>query len=135
MTAILGAIVAKFGVFGVTALGGVGLTAAFFVAKKFLPGRAGAAVAAGLRDGFQHINDIKDPVERQLVMNIAIDVVKWVEYKVPGKGQGRQKFEFAAQKLCALLPFLKGRDKDLADLIEAAVEAMDNELEKAVDKP
>jgi len=113
------------------ALSGVVLTGVLVAAVKFVPKFAGKEAAKALDKALGSIDDIKDPVEQELVRNIAKDVVKWAEYKIPGKGQGRAKFEAAAAKLCALLPFLKGKDKVIADLIENAVAAMDDELKKA----
>lgn len=128
---ILGFIGGKASAAGILA----GLGILFVILKKVLPKYAGNAAAKGISEGFKNIDKIGDPVEKELVHNIAVAVVKWAEYKIPDKGQGRVRFDMAAAKLCALLPFLKGRDKDLADIIENAVVAMDNELKKAVGKP
>ena len=126
MEAILGFLGSKIGIFGM----GVAIPLVFVAGKKFLPKYFGGIVAKLLGKGLSEMDEIKDPVEKILVQNIAVAVVKWAEYKIPDKGQGRARFETAAAKLCAMLPFLKGRDKDLADIIENAVVAMDDELKR-----
>ncbi len=112
-------------------LGGVVLVGVLGAAVKFVPGFVGKKMGALLGEAMEKVEDIKDPVERKLVEDIALAVVKWAEYKIPDKGQGRARFEAAAAKLCLMLPFLKGKDKLVADLIENAVAAMDAELKKA----
>lgn len=109
---------------------GISLPIAFMLGKKYIPLLAGNAAARALKEGMAKVDSIPDPVEKELVRNIALDVVKWVEYKMPDKGQGKEKFHLAAEKLCALLPFLKGRDADIETIIENSVLAMDNELKK-----
>lgn len=126
MDAILGFLGSKFGLFGM----GAALPIAFMIAKKQLPKMAGGWVSKLLGQGMADVDKIKDPIEQQLVRNIAVDVVKWVEYKIPNRGEGRARYELAASKLCSMLPFLKGRDADLASIIEGAVAAMDEELKK-----
>lgn len=119
-------------------LGAVGMFAAipllFLGIKKFLPKFLGKEVAAGLKKGFESIDKIEDPVERKLVEDIALAVVKWAEYKIPDAGQGKARYDLAAAKLCALLPFLKGREDAISGIIEAAVVAMDGELKKVEGK-
>ena len=112
-------------------LGGVVLTGGIMAVAKFAPKFVGKKMGSLLGDAMEKVDDIKDPVEKKLVQDIALAVVKWAEYKIPDKGQGRVRFEAAAAKLCLMLPFLKGKDKLVADLIENAVAAMDDELKKA----
>ena len=112
-------------------LGGVVLTGAIMAVAKFAPKFVGKKMEALLGDAMEKVDDIKDPVEKKLVQDIALAVVKWAEYKIPDKGPGRARYEAAAAKLCLMLPFLKGKDKLIADLIENAVAAMDDELKKA----
>jgi hypothetical protein len=126
MDAILSFLGSKIGLFSM----GAAIPLAFMVGKKMIPKTAGNWVSKLLGEGMADIEKIKDPIEEQLVRNIAVDVVKWVEYRIPDKGQGRARFDLAASKLCAMLPFLKGRESDLATIIEGAVAAMDEELKK-----
>lgn len=126
MEAILGFLGSKLGLLGVGAAIPLGL----MLAGKALPKAAGKWASGLLGKGISEMDKIEDPVEKELVHNIAVAVVKWAEYKIPDKGQGRARFDAAAAKLCALLPFLKGRDKAIADIIENAVVAMDAELKK-----
>jgi hypothetical protein len=130
MDAILGFLGSKLGLLGM----GAALPIAFMVAKKSLPKMAGKWLSKVLGDGMESMDKIQDPVEKELVHNIAFAVVKWAEYKIPDKGQGRARFELAAGKLTALLPFLKGRESDIATIIEGAVSAMDEELKKVEPK-
>ena len=126
MDAIIGFLGSKLGAFSLVAI----IPLVFMLGKKYLPRLAGKQVADGIKQGFGKIDAMEDKIESKLLKDIALAVVKWAEYKIPDKGQGRARFEIAANKLCSMLPFLKGRDKDIADIIESAVEAMDNELKK-----
>lgn len=126
MTEILSAIGAKIGWIGL----GVLLPLIVVAAKKFIPQYFGKMFAGALGKGMSNIDDIKDPIERQLVKNIGLAVVKWAEYKIPDKGMGKERYRIAAEKLCSIFPFLKGQDKAIEDIIEASVVAMDNELKK-----
>lgn len=114
-------------------LSGAVLVGVLVAAVKFVPKFMGKKMEALLGEALEKVEDIKDPVERKLVEDIALAVVKWAEYKIPDKGQGRARFEAAATKLCLMLPFLKGKDKLVADLIENAVAAMDNVLKARVE--
>lgn len=114
------------------ALSGVVLVGVLGAAVKFMPKLVSKQVRAALGSAVEKIEDIEDPVERALVQDIAFSVVKWAEYKIPDKGQGRARFELASAKLCALLPFLKGKEKMVADLIEDSVAAMDKVLKEQV---
>lgn len=126
MEGILSAITGKLGIFAM----GVLTPLAFVILKRMIPNRIGKWFAGVLDKGFDNIADIEDPIERQLIYDIAIDVVKYAEYKLPDEGQGEEKYELAAGKLCNLLPFLKGREDDIEELIESAVKAMKVELKR-----
>lgn len=126
MDAILGFLGSKIGLLGM----GAAIPLAFMVGKKMIPKAAGNWVSKLLGKGMTEMDKIQDPKEKELVHAIALDVVRYVEYKVPSKGEGRARFDLAASKLCAILPFLKGRESDLASIIEGAVAAMDEELKK-----
>ena len=126
MEGILSAITGKLGAIAF----GISIPIAFMLLKRLIPNRLGKLLAGMLDKGFDNIADIDDPVERQLVYDIAIDVVKYAEYKLPDEGKGEEKYELAAAKLCKLLPFLKGREDDIEELIESAVEAMKVELKR-----
>ncbi len=112
-------------------LSGAVLVGVLGAVAKFAPKFVGKKMGSLLGDAMEKVDDIKDPVEKKLVQDIALAVVKWAEYKIPDRGQGRARYEAAAAKLCLMLPFLKGKDKLIADLIENAVAAMDAELKKA----
>ena len=109
---------------------GLAIPLVFILAKKWIPKSVAKYVAKYLGEGFGKIDELEDPNERQLVYNIALAVVKWAEYKIPDPGQGELKYDIAAEKLCSILPFLKGREDDIEALIEASVKAMDLELKK-----
>lgn len=126
MTGILAVLGSKLGILGI----GAAIPVVLMLGMKFVPKYFGGMAAKALGAGFSEMDKIADPVERQLVHNIAVSVVKWAEYKIPDKGQGHARYYLAAKKLCALLPFLNGRDEQISDLIEGAVVAMDNELKK-----
>lgn len=130
MSAIIAFLGSKLGLLGI----GAAIPLVFVLGKKMLPKYAGKWVSGLLGKGMAEMGDIKDPVRKQLVENVALAIVKLAEYEIPDKGQGRARFEAAAAKLCALLPFLKGRDSDIADIIENAVAAMDAELKAVAPK-
>ena len=129
MEAILATIAGKIGWVGL----GAAIPVLMVIARKQLPKMAGKWVAGLLGDGLGALDKITDPKEKELVHAIAVAVVKWAEYKIPEKGQGRERYAAAAAKLCALLPFLRGRDADIATIIENAVAAMDDELKRAAE--
>ena len=128
----MSAIMAWLGAKGSAVAIGAAIPVVLVFAKKMLTKYAGNMAAKLLGQGMSEMDKITDPVEKQLVRNIAVAVVKWAEYKIPDKGQGRARYDAAAAKLCALLPFLKGRDQAISDIIEDAVAAMDAELKKQI---
>jgi len=128
MEALLALVGGKIGAVGLF----VGLPLLFVVLKKTLPKKIGAFFSSALGRGFADVDKMTDPIEKHLVMNIVLDVVKWAEYKIPDAGKGGDRYQLAAGKLCAMLPFLKGQDAKIAGLIEAAVMAMDEELKKKI---
>jgi hypothetical protein len=113
---------------------GAALPVAFMLGKKLLPKYAASIFSGILGKGMANIDKLEDPKEKELVHAIALAVVKYVEFKIPEGEAGKAKFKIAAQKLCALLPFLAGREADMQAIIENAVAAMDAELKK-MDKP
>jgi len=131
MTAILAILGSKLGLLGMGAL----IPMVFVLGKKMLPKYFGGLAAKLLGQGFSEMDKIKDPIEKILVQNIAVAVVKWAEYKIPDKGMGHARYDMAAKKLCALLPFLAGRDEAISDIIEAAVVAVDAQMKKTAETP
>lgn len=131
MTAILAVLGSKLGLLGVGAL----VPVVFMLGKKMLPKYFGSMAAKLLGQGFSEMEKIQDPIEKILVQNIAVAVVKWAEYKIPDKGMGHARYDLAAKKLCSMLPFLAGRDEDISDIIEAAVVAVDDQMKNAAINP
>ena len=70
--------------------------------------------------------DVEKPEDKELVLAL----VKWAEIKFPDRGKGQERFKLAAEKLVGLLPFLKGKEAKIAQMIEEAVWRMDEELKK-----
>ena len=122
MSAFLAGVVAAMKAKGAAMAVTGGVVAAILALKKLAPGFVSKQVGSFL--------DIRlktdDPVDKELAMAI----VKWAEHKIPDRGMGRERYELAAKKLVEYMPFLKGRDSDLADIIEEAVARMDEELKK-----
>lgn len=127
MSAILAVIGSKIGAIGL----GAALPLAFILVNKMLPRYVGGLFANLLGKGTANLEAISDPIRKQLIHNIAFDLVKLAEYEVPGEGQGKVKFEMVANKLCAIIPFLKGQEDHIVQIIESSVVAMDDELHKA----
>lgn len=127
---LIGLVTGKAGAAAIAAAIGLGLG----LAVKKVPNLLGGLMAKELTKGFDKMGEIQDPVLRQLVENAALDIVKIAEYMIPDAGQGRARYEKAAQWLCAMFPPLQGNDKALADLIEKAVVKMDEALKIKVVK-
>lgn len=111
-------------------LGGVVLTGVIVAAGKFIPKLVAGKAAKALSSAMESMDKIDNPVRKAKVQAVAKALVEWAEYEIPDKGQGRARFEAVASKLVAWIPALKGKDKAIADLIENAVAAMDEELKK-----
>jgi hypothetical protein len=112
---------------------GATLPVLFMLGRKLLPKYAASIFAGILGKGMANIDKLDDPKEKELVHAIALAVVKYVDFKMES-AEGKAKYAIAAQKLCALLPFLAGREADMQAIIESAVAAMNTELHK-IDPP
>lgn len=97
-----------------------------FVSKKF-PKYLGGLFSKALDKGFENIDKVKG-AEHALLMDVAMALVKYAEYKIPDKGKGKEKYKNVAAWLCKIFPFLKGREEIIADVIENSVAIMDEEL-------
>lgn len=126
MATIIAVLGSKLGIFSI----GMAIPVLLALGKKFIPKYFGSMFSKSLAQGMKNIDSIQDPVRRQLVHNIALDLVKLAEYEVPESGAGAEKYQKVASWLCSMLPFLKGRDKDILEIIESAVNAMKAELGK-----
>ena len=115
---------------GTAAAIGAGATVILMFAGKKIPAMVGSIFAKKLNLGFSKVEEIQDPIKKGLYMTLALDVVKLVEYEIPDKGKGKERYNIASAKLCSLIPWLKGQEALISDLIENAVVAMDNELKK-----
>lgn len=117
-------------------LGAVAIGAAIpmvlLFAKKLIPAKLGSMVSGLLGKQMGKIDEIQDPVRKGLYLTLALDIVRIVEYEIPDKGKGEEKYKIAAEKLCAVLPILKGQEAKIEEIIESAVEAMDKELKKQI---
>lgn len=109
-------------------VGALGVGAVLFAAKKFLPGLVAKFV--GREIGKVLNPDTQDPVEKQLIRDLAIAAVKLAEYKIPDRGQGKERYKQAASWISHLIPLFNGQEEKLAELIEGAVAAADEELKK-----
>ena len=128
IAAVLKVVVALITGHGGAAATGAAIALGLVYGIKLLPKFLGAKLSSELAKGFNSIGQITDPKRRELVQNLALDLVKLAEYEIPDAGQGRARFEKVAAKLCIMLPALAGQDKAIADLIEAAVTKMDEAL-------
>lgn len=134
IVAILKVVVALVTGHGSAAAIGAAIALALVYGAKLLPKFLGGALSKELAKGFNSIGQITDPKRRELVQNIALDLVKLAEYEIPDAGQGRARYEKVAARLCLMIPALAGQDKAIADLIEAAVVKMDQALKITVVK-
>ena len=121
MEALLSLIGAKAGTIGV----GIGLAAVFGLGVKIGP----KLIRSFMRKQMQKLFDGKSPEDKELILAI----VKWAEKKIPDEGKGRYRYELVADKLISIFPILSSNRRVMADLIEQAVTAMDEELKKISD--
>jgi len=128
MSAIIGWLSSKAVGIGIGAI----IPIAFMVGKKYIPNLIAKFVSKNLDKGFNDIELIKDEKEKELIRGIALSLVRYAEYKIPDKDAGKEKYKLVAEKLVYILPFLKGQEEKISDLIENAVFAMDNELKKRI---
>jgi hypothetical protein len=111
---------------------GAAIPIVLVLAKKMIPARLASALAGMLGKQMDKVANMEDPVRRGLYMSLALDLVRIAEYELPDKGKGVERYKMVADKLCAMLPILKGQEDKVEQLIEAAVIAMDAELKKQV---
>lgn len=111
---------------------GAAIPMLFIFAGKFIPKKIGDMVAGLIGKQMTKIDEIQDPVLKGLYLSLALDIVRIVEYEIPDKGKSEEKYKAAADKLCAILPMLKGNESKVKELIESAVEAMDKELKNHI---
>lgn len=128
----MSAILAYFGGKGLAVAAGAGLSLAFTIAIKFLPNRISNYFGSFLGKQIGSIDNIKDPIRKGLYLSLAMDLVRIAEFEIPDKGKGKEKYMLVADKLCSVLPFLKGQNEHICELIESAVAAVDSELKKNV---
>ena len=121
MEALLSLIGAKAGTIGV----GIGLAAILGLGVKIVPKLIHSYIGKKMHNLF----DGKLPEDRELILA----VVKWAEKKIPNKGEGRHRYELVADKLISIFPILAKNRRVMADLIEQAVIAMDEELKEVFD--
>ena len=105
---------------------GAGGAAALFAARKFIPSIVSKFIGAKLQ-GLLNM-DSTDPIEKALLHDWFIATVKIAEYKLsqPGSGDKRRAFALDLAKRLGVPPEIA------AELVELAVKAMDDELEKAL---
>ena len=128
----MSAIMAWLGAKGSAVAIGAAIPVALMLAGKLIPKKAGSMVAALLGKNLGKLDEIQDPIRRGLYTTLALDIVRIVEHEIPDKAAGEVKFKAAADKICAVLPFLKGQEAKVKTLIEDAVAAMDAELKKQI---
>ena len=124
METFIGILAGKVGL----AAGALGLGGILILAKRFLPGILAKRASAELVKLMDPQSS--DPKERELIKAVVLALVRLAEYKIPDKGAGDVRYKAVADKLCSLVPILHGQEDRLKELIESAVEAMDEELKK-----
>ena len=124
METFIGILAGKVGL----AAGALGLGGILILAKRFLPGILAKRASAELVKLMDPQSS--DPKERELIKAVVLALVRLAEYKIPDKGAGDARYKAVADKLCSLVPILRGQEDRLKELIESAVEAMDEELKK-----
>lgn len=128
MSAIIAYLTGK----GIAVAGGAVFGIVLAIATKYVPNKISGLVGGFLGKQIGSIDNIKDPIRKGLYLSLALDLVRIAEFEIPDKGKGEEKYTLVANKLCAVLPFLKGQEGHIKDLIESAVAAMDNELKKQI---
>lgn len=128
MSAILAFLAAKGTGIAVGAL----IPVAFWGLMKLVPAKLANFVSGLLSSNLGKLDKIQDPIRKGLYMSLALDLVRIAEYEMPDAGMGKEKYKQVADKLCKVIPLLKGQEDHIEELIEAAVVAMDLELKKQV---
>ncbi len=72
--------------------------------------------------------NLKDPVEREKLKNLALAAIAYAEYKVPDRGEGAFKKSVAASALTRFLPSIAAQVA--GDLIQEAFDSLDDEMKK-----
>jgi len=126
MSAILAFLSAK----GSALAMGMAIPLGLGIAIKLIPKKLANSLMGLINKQMDKVADIEDPIRKGLYMSLALDIVRIAEYEIPDKGKGEERYRMAAEKLCAVLPFLKGQDNKIEELIEDSVAAMDAELQK-----
>ena len=129
MEAILGWITGNLTSLGI----GVALPFVFMFSKKYIVKVIGKFGSAKIKTTIENLDEIDDPIKKKIYKDWVLSTVKLIEFEIPDKGMGAVKFKKASQKICSFLPFLKGQEKRIRDIIESAVEAMDQEAKGAID--
>ena len=120
MSAILGFITAKASGIAV----GVAIPLVFGLLYKVIPSKITSLVLSLFSIQNRAIDKIDNPIRKGLYKAIALDICKLVEFEVPDKGAGAEKFKIASAKICSIIPGLKGHDAEVEKLIEESVEAL-----------
>ena len=110
-------------------IGGLGVMALFPLIRKALGKFVSKQVGSQL--GKLLDPNTSDPKEKELIRDAVLALVKLAEYKIPDKGMGREKYEAVAHSLVKMIPILSKYEDKIAELIEEAVNKMDEELKKA----
>lgn len=100
----------------------VAVPALLLAARQFLPPLLGRAAGAGVGYLLDHGDEADDELVHALVV--------WAEKKLGGRGQGKEKFALVANRLIAIFPALDGKKERLVEIIERAVDRMEDEAEK-----
>ena len=99
-----------------------GLSGAMWAAKKYIPKMIGRYTDKWLDKAL----DVEDPRDLEFVKAI----IRWVEYKVPDAGSGREKYALAAKKIVQFAPIMAKYEDKIFILIENSVMALDKELKE-----
>ena len=110
-------------------IGGLGVMALFPLIRKALGKFVSKQVGSQL--GKLLDPNTSDPKEKELIRDAVLALVKLAEYKIPDKGKGQEKYEAVAHSLVKMIPILSKYEDKIAELIEEAVNKMDEELKKA----
>jgi len=130
MTAIMAFLTAKASGIAV----GIAIPLVFGALYKFIPNKITSVLVGLFTKQNLALDKIEDPARKALYKALALDLVKIAEFEIPDKEKGAVKYKLVAEKLCSVIPMLKGQEDHIERLIEEAVAAMDAELKNQIPK-
>lgn len=72
--------------------------------------------------------NVNDPKEKEYLKNLAVDFIKYAEYKIPDRGTGAAKKDLAIELLSAYMP--SSSVDAIGRIVQEVFDTLDDELKK-----